>query len=489
MSNEDDKRDNDDESEMTNSEPATKSDKNFKPVVLSIEAYKTIILYASRYANPYIPSKDWKEIYGILIGRRDEDFVYVERAEALTFGHDTDVELDHRHLGFIATIEDELYNEGSGQYIVGWFHSHPGLGLFFSYIDLKNQLFFQTHEDGIGLVFDHTLLGKKKEDPIFDEEGKEHKMTKYETGFEIYRLTDVNMNSNAPGYDKNYHSVDYILKGLNKSLFANILAELSSLHSAGKPLQSAYAEDYKLESHYEDIDNIKQPDVGDLVNIPLSQEESADDLIYQGKVAFSDKKYDKAISLYKKGIEKFKKIGDFDRTMDLLRVISRKCTSNPNLFYYARDFAEELYEIANKYGALFYKGVANYILGYILLKENNPDLIEFALKKIEEAAVDFSRVNDYAGAGMCFNKIGTTFEKIVKNFGSACLYYREAIENYNKAIKYSHPLRITPWSKPEILIERIIELRDLIDVLLPEVENFDIRKKVIRDMKSIQYNF
>ncbi|MFX1413595.1 MAG: hypothetical protein ACFFA2_07105, partial [Promethearchaeota archaeon] len=58
-----------------------------KPVIIKAEAYKTIILYASRYANQAIPPKDWKEIYGILTGYSDNDFVYVEKAHALTFGH------------------------------------------------------------------------------------------------------------------------------------------------------------------------------------------------------------------------------------------------------------------------------------------------------------------------------------------------------------------------------------------------------------------
>ncbi|GAI64604.1 unnamed protein product, partial [marine sediment metagenome] len=58
-------------------------EKTGKPVILRAEAYKTIILYASRYANQAIPSSDWKEIYGILIGYSDDQFVYIEHAEAL----------------------------------------------------------------------------------------------------------------------------------------------------------------------------------------------------------------------------------------------------------------------------------------------------------------------------------------------------------------------------------------------------------------------
>ena len=136
-----------------------------KPVVLKAEAYKTIILYASRYANQAIPSEDWKEIYGLLIGYYDDDFLYIERAIPMTYGHDTDVEFSETDYGDVEKIHEELDKEGKGYFIVGWFHSHPGLTLFFSYIDLINQLGFQgKFEDAIGLVFDHTLLGKKREE-------------------------------------------------------------------------------------------------------------------------------------------------------------------------------------------------------------------------------------------------------------------------------------------------------------------------------------
>ncbi len=211
-------RKNDTQEEHTNSNNEEKTpseemhkEKIGKPVVIKADAYKTIILYASRYANQAIKPEDWKEIYGVLIGNTTDEFVFVEAAEALTFGHATDVQLDERHYGFIEQIENKLYNDGKGHYIIGWFHSHPGLGLFFSYIDLINQLGFQgKNNDAIGLVFDHTLLGKKKEEKVKSEDGTEYLQISMSTGFEIYRLTDVNMDVNAPYYDDNYHKVDYI---------------------------------------------------------------------------------------------------------------------------------------------------------------------------------------------------------------------------------------------------------------------------------------
>ena len=480
-----------------------------KPVFLKAEAYKTIILYASRYANQAIPPEDWKEIYGLLIGYYDDELLYVERAIPMTYGHDTDVEFSETDYGDVEKIHEELDEEGKGYFIVGWFHSHPGLTLFFSYIDLINQLGFQgKFSDAVGLVFDHTLLGKKREERIDD-----NILTKYDTGFEIYRLTDVTMDSNSVEFETNYHKIDYIVEGLNKFFFANVLAELSSLASAGKPLQEAFKEQYKLDSNYKDLDEVLDNPYSDLneenlVEIPLSEDmqfsmsdlsyqknmddniikESAEQLIYQGNQAFKNKDAFTGIENYRQGIEKYKKINDMNRVMDLLRKVTRRCILNDHLVK-AREFADELFKVAANNNHIFYKGIANYIIGHIIVKEEELDVIEFGLRKIEEAAVEFIKVKDFAGAAMAFYKIGLKYEKKFKNIGHACLFYREAIDNYNKGLKYSHPLRITPWSKPEVLIEKIIDLRDIVDGLLLDIDDTEIKTKVVNDLKNIHYNF
>ena len=480
-----------------------------KPVILKAEAYKTIILYASRYANQAIPSENWKEIYGLLIGYRDDDFLYVERAIPMTVGHDTDVEFSETDYGDIEKINEELDREGKGYFFVGWFHSHPGLTLFFSYIDLINQLGFQgKFDDAIGLVFDHTLLGKKKEEKI-----DKNILTKYDTGFEIYRLTDVMMDVNSVEFETNYHKVDYVVEGLNKFFFANVLAELSSLVSAGKPLQQTFKEEYQLDSNYKNPDDVfddqnSNINNANLVEIPLSEDiqfnvtnisyqtsvsdislkEAAEQIIYSGNKAFKNKNPFTGIENYRQGIEKYKEIGDINRVMDLLRKVSRFCISNNHLVL-ARDFAEELFKFAENNDNTFYKGIANYIIGYVVVKEGGQEVLEFGLKKIEEAAVEFFKVKDFAGAGMAFSRIGLIYEKKIKNIGQACLFYREALENYNNGLNYSHPLRITPWSKPEVLVEKIIELRDMMDVLLPDIEDSEIKTKIVNDLKGIRYNF
>lgn len=500
-----------------------------KPIVLKAEAYKTIILYASRYANKNIPSKDWKEIYGILIGYSDDELIYVESAEALTVGHDTDVQLDARHYVFIDEIQQKLDKESKNHYMVGWFHSHPGLGLFYSYIDLINQLGFQQNNlDFCGLVFDHTLLGKKREENIISEDGSENKITKHDTGFEIYRLIDVNMDVKDPKFEDNYEKVDCIINGLNKFFFANVLSELSALVSVGKPLQSAYGEYYESESNFKfgsevneqlegekeqnfqsdtfkdnklveippydkmifDVDDFFYDDMGKKLNKIANLKEEAEQIIYEGTQAFERNDAFMGVEKYRLGINKYKKLNDTQRIFELLKNVSEHCISTNHLVL-AEEFAEELFKLAikaDKNENLFYKAEANFLKGYINLKKKDDDKLEYALKKIQEASIDYEKAGDYAGAGKCYHKIGTIYQSRLNRIFNACLFYIEGLKNHNEALLRGHPLRKSLWSKPELLTLRILEIKDIIEDLISNIENPKDKKKIRIELNSIKLN-
>jgi proteasome lid subunit RPN8/RPN11 len=485
-----------------------KEEKIGKPVIIKAEAYKTIILYSSRYANKFIPAKDWREIYGILIGYADDDFVYIEKAEALTYGHATNVQLDEKHYGFIEQIQEKLEkNEATkGYYMIGWFHSHPGLGLFFSYIDLINQLGFQARNDDFcGLVFDHTLLGKKKQEIV---KGTEHKITKYDTGFEIYRITDVNMDINDSQYDNNYHKVEYIVDGLNKFFFANVLSELSALVSAGKPLQSAYGEHYELESSNKkkeikkeslveipisddiefDVDDFFYGNISKKVKKKTQLKEEAEQFIYEGNQAFEERNAFMGVEKYQQGIKIYKELKDNDRVFALLRNLSEHCISSYH-HVLAKDFSEELYKLSEKYNNLFYRAEANYLIGYLALKEGEKEDLESALKKVQKASIDYEKAGDFAGAGKCYHRIGTIYHSRLNKLFNACLFYEQAIRSFNEALLKGHPLRTSIWSKSELLSEKIIELRDVVEELIPKIENPEEKKKIREDLNSIRLNF
>jgi proteasome lid subunit RPN8/RPN11 len=525
------KKESQEDSEQRENEPLnnSKNGKIIKPVIIKAEAYKTIILYASRYANQAIPPKNWKEIYGILIGYSDDDYVYVERAEALTYGHSTDVQLDAKHYVFIDAIQQKLDEEGNEYYMVGWFHSHPGLNLFFSYIDLLNQLGFQQNNDDFcGLVFDHTLLGKKKYEIVKGEDGEKHTITKYETGFEIYRLIDVNMEINNKNYDKNYYKVDYFIEGLNKFFFANILIELSALATERKPLQSAYGENDEIETFHDEENNIKKKkkkweksedksktsiNKDALNEIPTNTDihfnfddlfydnnfkkknqeiynlkEEADKSIYEGNQYFKSKDAFMGIEKYRQGIEDYKKLNDNNRVLELLRSLSDLCIQSGH-FVFAKECIEELYDLSKKYNSLFYSAEANYLSGYVLLKEGNNEFLETALKKVQQSSIDYEKIEDFAGAGKSYHQIGLIYQSRLNKPYNACLFYNQAIKCYNEAILKAYVLRKSAWAKPESLTQKILELKDIVEELIPKIDNIEEKQKILNDLNSLKFNF
>ena len=165
-----------------------------------------------------------------------------------------------------------------------------------------------------------------------------------------------------------------------------------------------------------------------------------------------------------------------------------KCISNDH-YVFAEEFAENLYNLADEKKHLFYRGEGNYLIGYLLLKKGDNDFLEIALKNIRDAAIDFEKEKDFAGAGWCFNKIGVIFQSRLNQLENSYYFYREAIESYNKGILRSHPLRKSSWSKPELLVQKILELKGVIEEIIPNLENTEIKKKIIEDLKSINYNF
>lgn len=496
-----------------------------KPILIKAEAYKTIILYASRYANQAIPSPEWKEIYGVLIGYIADAVVYVERAEALTFGHSTDVQLDQRHYTFIAEIEDKLYEENQGRFVVGWFHSHPGLGLFFSDIDIFNQLGFQARNpDSCGLVFDHTLLGKKKQEKV---EGTEHMITKYDTGFEVYRLTDVSLDSiDDPQFTNNYHKVDYIIDGLNKFFFANVLAELSALATMGKPLQSAYGEDLskytpqftqnpekQLSEISENLTPIQESasirkgveleeipiddaDFNALKNYMDSIEqipeeikddkaeeiEQADKFIYEGNQAFHHKNSFIGVENYRNAIEIFKGLGEIDKMMEYLSALSEKCLINDH-YPLAEEFSNELFKIAEERGSLFYMAGAKSINGNIKIGQKK--IIE-GLEILQQAAILYEKSMDYYGTGLCNQKIGSIYFSQLEEIESGLLFFVESVKNFNSALVKIHPLRKNIHSGTPYLKDKIKNLVESIRNNLNKITTPEVKDKIEKELATLR---
>lgn len=177
-------------------------------VILNKNVYRTIIGSCVRYANARIPEEDWLEIYGILIGHHDKKKnIIVSEAYPITHtmkkGHILKVSYDDPDYVDASLIEEEAYTRDPPEFIIGWYHSHPGIKVMFSQDDVKNQLGYQSNNPlAIGLVFNHVRLVRQVE--VASRKGDPNSPLMDDPGFKIFRLKDPNR-----GIEASYDTVDY----------------------------------------------------------------------------------------------------------------------------------------------------------------------------------------------------------------------------------------------------------------------------------------
>ncbi|MBZ9963732.1 Mov34/MPN/PAD-1 family protein [Mesorhizobium sp. BR1-1-2] len=95
------------------------------------------------------------EMGGLLVGRvfKDDDTFRVVLVEAFVPSS------EFRGTGVSLRMGTSLWDEAriaqtSGQSVIGWYHSHPNLGAFFSGTDRRTQAAFFTQAHSLGLVVD-----------------------------------------------------------------------------------------------------------------------------------------------------------------------------------------------------------------------------------------------------------------------------------------------------------------------------------------------
>jgi proteasome lid subunit RPN8/RPN11 len=132
------------------------------PGVLTYNAYKKIVGYGLRYANEAMSSKDWREVYGILIGSvEDNKKVLIKDAIPMIVGDRAGVKYENKQYVDMAQIDESVYErsiqDSKNDFIIGWWHTHPGFGFFYSPVDCMTQLGYQIPNPyALGIIFDHT---------------------------------------------------------------------------------------------------------------------------------------------------------------------------------------------------------------------------------------------------------------------------------------------------------------------------------------------
>ena len=134
------------------------------PVILRYKAYERIIGYAMRYASDYMDENDWREVYGILIGSIEgEKTVVIKDAIPMVVGNRAGVTYENKQYVDMAQIDESVYersiSDEKNDFIIGWWHTHPGFPFRFSDIDHRTQLGYQIPNPyAIGLIFNHCKL-------------------------------------------------------------------------------------------------------------------------------------------------------------------------------------------------------------------------------------------------------------------------------------------------------------------------------------------
>ncbi|MFX0023411.1 MAG: hypothetical protein ACFE9S_13875 [Candidatus Hermodarchaeota archaeon] len=135
------------------------------PVLLTVKAYERIVGYAIRYADDDKNPDKWREVYGILVGSiEDSAKVIVKDAIPMVVGSRAGVQFENKQyvdMGQIdATVYERSIQDKKNDFIIGWFHTHPGFGFFYSPVDCMTQLGYQIPNPyAVGLVFDHSKKG------------------------------------------------------------------------------------------------------------------------------------------------------------------------------------------------------------------------------------------------------------------------------------------------------------------------------------------
>ena len=207
-------------------------------VIIKPKAYQKMLLHVLRFGSMSLEKKIWKEIMGLCVGKIENDQVIIYDALPMTHGKKVEVEFSETDYANVETFQTDLAEKCF--FIVGWYHSHPGMGPFLSEVDKKNHFYWQNvNAKAVAIVWDHTLL----------EEG---------LGFEVFRLNDMSL-----GVQSDFHAVKFEVQPPDSMDFFKDLVQLVEDVQKGDPILK---EEGEMVDFFEGmaISSAKSPEGGDL---------------------------------------------------------------------------------------------------------------------------------------------------------------------------------------------------------------------------------
>ncbi len=386
-------------------------------VFFSPGAFKEIFLFSGRFANNSIPSDDWKEVYGFLVGkvvnRSGKECLLIKKMVPMIHGEKTEVYFNDEDYALSESIIEEIYN--LGLFICGWYHTHPGFGLFLSKTDIINQLGFQSaFNDSVAVVFDFK------------------KLTDTNNGLKVFRLSDI-----SKGVDSAFEEVPYQIdtSESNQSFIGRSLANISMKYSEGEPsyLIKEAAEILKDTGDIKDL-------LGDLdENTNISEKISLEDL---EPINFEDLK-----PINFGDLEPIPKKFHSLPTLEDLELIPLKKDYNPNdgngYYELTRNYSENDSEIRALRERINYAKKNEEPTGYFMIKLANILIkksisINEALNYLESAEDEFKATEDSWGLATAKCELGLFYEErgdymtALNNFESALKLLEELDDNISQ---------------------------------------------------------
>ena len=194
-------------------------------VIVKPKAYLKMMKHVLRFGSMAMDKSQYRECMGMLMGKLGRQKgavkdVIITDAVSVTNGSHIEVKFDDMDYVNFADINAEYAEKGEGVFNVRWYHSHPGLSVFLSTVDVNNHLGFQTtNPSAIAIVWDHQLLEQK------DEEGN------FDIGFETFRLTEI-----GKGKHSDYKTVKTIVEPPEDPEFYKMaIKEVIDLQHGGHP--------------------------------------------------------------------------------------------------------------------------------------------------------------------------------------------------------------------------------------------------------------
>jgi proteasome lid subunit RPN8/RPN11 len=283
-------------------------------VKLSKKTYYTIVASSVRYANTRIPSEEWLEVSGVLIGKNQGDDVIISAAYPIMHQElDKNAVIDQYKWNdedylSLSIIDDEAFSRG--EFTVGWWHSHPGFRIMMSHIDIQTTLSYQQNNPlAIALVFNPQRLTRQIELP--DKKGDPIIQLENDPGFKIFRLDDV-----SKGVQASYHEVYFEIEG-----FDNVVQVIQQAQKFVIDVTNFLPKD-RLYERYESFVNER---VNQLNSLLVGTEEYLKTLIRQGDTSRVPEVLDTQTKEIKKYVaETFIKIGNIKEFMDYLEYKERE---------------------------------------------------------------------------------------------------------------------------------------------------------------------